>query len=107
LCGGLRGTNGLGRFCGLDSFRRSGLELNCRAHARFHSTGYEDPLQAAAPKLRTIRFKRVFTGFERRKMKSAISRSDRMDLGAIGLIAQSDRDAGKRRRVQIGEASGK
>ena len=85
--------------------RRHGLKAQGGLHARFVPAGYENSVELAVAELRRVRLERVFARIERSEAKDAVPGGDCVDLGAGGLVAQNNQDAGQRRGVQIGEAA--
>ncbi len=87
--------------------RHVGLELQSCLQVGLCAARDEDAFKAAMAVIRLVCFERVFAGFERGKVEGAILCGGGAGLSAGGLIAENDRDARERSRMQISEAAGK
>jgi hypothetical protein len=87
---------------GLKHRGRGGLKVHGGLHARLAAAVDENPVQASVAELGRVGVERVLTGIERGEAERAVLCRGGANLGARGLVTQNNRDAGERRRMQIG-----
>ena len=90
---------------GLKHRGRGGLEVHGGLHARLAAAVDENPVESSVAELGCVGVERVLSGIERGEAERAVLCGRRANLGARGLVTQNNRDAGERRRMQIGKAA--
>jgi len=90
---------------GLKHRGRDGLKVHGGLHARLAAAVDENPVESSVAELGCVGVERVLSGIETGEAERAVLSRSSANLCACGLVTQNNRDAGERRRMQIGKAA--
>jgi hypothetical protein len=85
---------------------RDGFKVHRCLHAGFNAAGDENFFEAAVAELGSVGIQRVVACIEGGEAEGAVLCRGGVGFSARGLVAQDNADAGERRGMEIGEASG-